>query len=217
MMDQEYWNEKLQAYIDNELAPADCLAVEQRLASDPAYRAHMEYFRAMKKRLRAHANSIEIPASVDERLARLFQRKQRVRRFKWVLGPAMAIAAVAVLALLALTFRQTYQFKDNDIEGVVVCHGCEVAAKSGLNKGELCRKGHWLGLKTEDGELWRFAGDANGEDLVDDLSWVGKSVRVFGQTLTPEHLIRVKNLEPQETDPASSARLYRPSGVRGAP
>ncbi len=198
-MDREYWEEKLQAFIDNELGPADRLAVEQKLETDPDFRANLKYLRSMKKRLQAHAASIEIPKSVEQRLNSLFERKQRVRRLKWVFGPALALAAALALAILAPRLMQdSYHFVDRVTNGVVICHGCEVAHKAGLEKGELCRQGHQLGLKTEDGKLWRFAPDNEGLKFIDDLTLIGKDMRVYGQALSPERLIRIKTMDPQE-------------------
>ncbi len=195
-MDHEYWEERLQGYVDNELGPADRIAVQSHVDACPECRTNHNYFQCLKKRLKVHARTIEIPKSVEARLNRLFAGKRNPFLQPRYFGAALALAAVLVLGfLLPDLWQEPYRFVDSVLEGKVICHDCEVADRAGVKKGSLCREGHHMGLKTVEGDLWRFASDQQGYSFVTDMSLIGKQVRIYGQTLSPEHLVRIKNLE----------------------
>ncbi|CAM2066955.1 hypothetical protein SCOR_16380 [Sulfidibacter corallicola] len=208
-MDHEYWEERLQAYLDNELNPADRLAVEQYIEVNPEAKAQLEYFAALKKRLRAHADIVEMPKSLEDRIQRTFDRKRKVRFFRRRLTyVALTIAAAIVLGFLIQgLFTDSNQFVPKTLTGHVVCNDCALAEEAGLTKGSICKDGHRLGLKTAQGELYRFAVDDVGKNFVKDYTLVGNEVEIFGETQEKYHLIRIKNLKKRTQQQASLSRF----------
>lgn len=211
-MEHEYWEERLQAYIDNELSPADVVVVEGHIKECPNCTANLKYFRGMKKRLAAHADTIRIPKAVEERLQRQFDRKRNLTVSPRFLGWGLALAAALVVGfLLPALWEKPYRFVDEVLIGMVVCHDCTVAEKAGMEKGKLCRDGHRLGLQTADGQLWRFADDIEGESYVTSMEYLGKNVRLEGLALHPERLVRVRGVTLQDSTP-QRARLPHGKG-----
>ena len=194
-MDHEYWEEKLQGFLDNELEPADRTVVQGHIEGCEACKGNLAYFSNMKRRLHAHGQTIEAPPSVLSRLEHQFAKKRNPLRRHFV-PAAMALAAALVLFfLVTLRHEPTYQFVEKVMLGKVVCHDCAIAARAGLANGEICKEGHRLGLETASGELWRFAADDEGRKYITNLALVGKKVRIFGQVLDESPLIRIKKLE----------------------
>ena len=195
-MEHKYWEERLQGFIDNELGPADRIAVQTHVDECPICKVNLKYFQCLKERLRAHGKTVRIPQAVDDRLHRLFVKKRNPWRQPRYIGIALAAAAVLLIGfLLPQMFGTPYAFIDNVMTGKVICHDCEVAARAGLEKGSICSDGHEMGLVTTDGKIWRFAGDDTSLKYANDSLLYGKAVRIYGQALFPERLIRIKNLE----------------------
>lgn len=198
-MDHNYWEERLQGYIDNELGPADTVAMESHIAECEDCASNLEYFQCMKSRLQAHASTIELPQSVEVRLRKQFEakRKRTYIQPKFIgMGMAMA-AALLVGFLLPGLWQEPYRFVVGDMFGTLVCHDCTVATRAGLKMGELCEaEEHRMGIKTESGDLFRFASNPDPEvrDYVGEMELYGKKVRVIGQVLKPERMIRVESL-----------------------
>lgn len=205
-MDHEYWEIRVQGYLDNELSPADRMAVEQHVSSCEDCEYQLEYFSALKERLRVHADNIEMPVSFQNRLEHMFAKKRAPKR-RWLV-PALAMAAVMTLALL-LTFTSRAPMiavHPGEMIGRLVCHDCEVAARSGYDKGEFCFDGHRLGLITEDNELYRFVAKKEDATFITNMSLAGQKVRVFGDIIEGRKLLRVDRLE----DLVSSRAYFSP-------
>lgn len=196
-MDREYWEERLQAYLDNELNPADRMAVEQYIEVHPEAKKQLEYFGALKKRIRAHAEIVEMPKSLEQRIQRTFERKRKVRVFrKRAVFGGLALAAALVIGLMVPRFSLTNdKFQDSTLVGQVVCHDCSLAELAGLTKGSICKDGHRLGLRTEGGELYRFAVDDVGKNFIRDYTIINSEVEVFGEVQQQYRVVRIKNLK----------------------
>ncbi len=208
-MDHLYWEERLQGFVDNELGPADSLAMQEHINSCQDCQANLNYICSLKKRLRAHADTIHIPLAVEERLVEQFTKRRRrtfLSRRQLLTGSGMAMALAAALVmgmLLPRSFEPSNSFVECILEGQVVCHDCTLADRAGLQAGILCSDGHEMGLQTSSGELWRFADDENGHQHLTNLALYGKQVRIYGQALHDAHLLRIKNLEAQKAIRAS--------------
>ena len=202
-MEHEYWEERLQGYIDTELDPADHTAVEQHIAGCEACRVQAEYFRIMKKRVRMHTESVDMPDAVAQRLDAMFRRKRKhwLLRLPPSLGIGLAVAAV--LTLFVMLPRDAYHFADGLISGKLTCHGCAMAEKAQLTKGDLCKDGHLMGLVDDRGTLWRIAADAEGVHYVRNMDLFGKDVEIQGSMLEPEHLIRIQDVKVVTTRQAA--------------
>lgn len=196
-MDREYWEERLQAYLDNELNPADRMAVEQYIEVHPETKKQLEYFGALKKRIRAHAEIVEMPKSLEQRIQRTFERKRKVRLFrKRAVFGGLALAAALVIGLMVPRLSLTNdKFQDSTMVGQVVCHDCSLAEMAGLTKGSICKDGHRLGLRTEGGELYRFAVDDVGKNFIRDYTIINSEVEVFGEVQEQYRVLRIKNLK----------------------
>ncbi len=196
-MDREYWEERLQAYLDNELNPADRMAVEQYIEVHPEAKKQLEYFGALKKRIRAHAEIVEMPKSLEQRIHRTFERKRKVRVFrKRAVFGGLALAAALVIGLMVPQLSLTNdKFQDSTMVGQVVCHDCSLAELAGLTKGSMCKDGHRLGLRTEGGELYRFAVDDVGKNFIRDYTIINSEVEVFGEVQEQYRVLRIKNLK----------------------
>jgi hypothetical protein len=199
-MDREYWEIRLQAYVDNELEPADRKAVEDYMNEHPDFRKQAESLRALKSRLQAHAEDVQIPSSVEARLQGMFDDKGVVKlpaKRNWNMFYAVAaIAAVLLLAVLTPNVLQDpYEFQDTIVVGEVICPGCVISERTGLAKNDLCESGHILGIETETGELYQFADDAGSQKYRGDWSFYKQKVRVEGKLLKQERLLRVDSLE----------------------
>jgi len=195
-MEHSYWEERLQGYVDNELGPADLVAMENHVEDCPECRANFEYFQCLKKRLKAHAETVCIPKAVEERIREQFVHKKRPIKRSRFIGLGLAMAAALMMGILfPMLWKTPYRFVDEVVLGKIVCHDCEVAHRAGIEKGSLCSEGHRMGLVTTDGQLWRFAQDEESHHYISDMTLFGKQVRVYGQTLEPAHLIRIKSLE----------------------
>ena len=207
-MEHDYWAEKLQGYLDNELAPADQLAVQKHIEECPECEANLNYFQSMKRRLRSHAEFIEAPQSVLDRIEHMFEKKRKSAKRFWIPTAGIGLAAAAVLVIfVSLYVKPGNQFSQAVLEGQVVCHDCALAEQTGLQKGALCQDGHLLGLKAENGSLWRFACDTEGLKHVRNFALVGKTVRVEGETHKPSGMIRIKKLEAIVNQVASMGRV----------
>ncbi len=195
-MEHSYWEEKLQGYVDNELGPADLIAMESHVEDCPECSANFKYFQSLKKRLRAHADTICIPQAVEDRIQEQFSRKNHPQRRNQFVTWGLAMAAALMVGfLLPKLWNTPYRFVDEVVPGEIVCHDCEVADRAGLKRGTLCGDGHRMGLVTEKGALYRIAQDKDSLAYSLDKTLVGKQVRVYGQTLEPARMIRIKSLE----------------------
>lgn len=195
-MDHEYWEEKLQGFIDRELEPADRAAVDDHIASCENCATQLEYFAAMKQRLHAHADAISMPTDVKLRLERTFARKRNPLRHLWVPGAGLALAAALVLAIfLPRSFDPSYGFVGTVLSGTVVCHDCAVADRAHLDPGALCHDGHRMGLEDAEGKLWRFASDEKGQQFLKNVALYGQAVQIRGKAIPDIGLIRIEQLE----------------------
>ncbi len=191
-MEHEYWEERVQGFVDNELSPADHNAVETHVAQCRECAANVAFFRAMKKRLALHANAIDMPEAVRERLETTFARKRRgYKRWIWT---AFGTAAAAALLVFVLLPRPTHHFVAGDVQGKITCFDCEVAMHAGLAMGELCKDGHKMGMVTADGTLWRFAADDKGLRFIHHLEYMGKAAEVLGELHNDSHVLRIHEL-----------------------
>lgn len=193
-MEHEYWEERVQGFVDNELSPADHNAVESHVAQCRECAANVAYFRAMKKRLALHASAVDMPDAVRNRLERLFERKRRgYKRWLWpAFGSAAALAAA--LLVFVLTPQPSRLFVPGGLTGKITCYDCEVAVQAGLTMGELCKDGHKMGMVTADGTLWRFAADDKGLRFIHHLEFLGKAAEVMGELQTESHMLRIHEL-----------------------
>lgn len=196
-MDHEYWEEKLQGFLDRELEPADRAAVEDHIANCENCATQLSYFSAMKDRLSAHAESISMPPGVAQRLEKTFARKRNPLRALWVSGAGLALAAALIIAVfLPREFNPSYTIEtDKLFSGKVVCHDCIVAERAELDPGALCHDGHRMGLEDEEGRLWRFASDEKGQSYLKNMALYGEEVRIRGQAIPDIGLIRIEQLE----------------------
>lgn len=192
-MEHEYWEERVQGFVDNELSPADYTAVENHVAQCRECATNVAYFRAMKKRLALHASAVDMPEAVRGRLESTFARKRRgYKRWIWTaLGSAALAAALLVFMLLP---RPSRHFVPGDVNGKLTCYDCEVAAQAGLVMGELCKDGHKMGLVTADGTLWRFAADDKGLRFIHHMEYMGKTAEVLGELHSGSHMVRIHEL-----------------------
>lgn len=203
-MDHKYWEEQLQAYIDGELDPADHSAVENHMASCEDCQAQNRYFAAMKKRLKAHAETVTIPPTVETRIQELFQPKKAVRfPRRWIYSAGLLAAAILLALMLGPIMNNRLSFSPGTFIGKIVCHDCTVAHQAGLDRGTLCQDGHTLGLMTERGRLYRIANDEIGHSYIKDPSLYGDRVRVDGEVLKSKDLLRIQKLEKLILEKAS--------------
>lgn len=211
-MDREYWEIRLQAYVDNELEPADRKAVESYMDEHPDFRQQAQALLALKSRLQVHAADVQIPAAVEARLQGLFDAqgvvKPKRQRNMNLFYSIAAMAAVIMLAILTPNvLKKPYAFQDTVVAGKVICPGCVIAERTGLAKNDLCASGHVLGIETDEGALYRFADDAASQPYRSDWSFYNKRVRVSGLLLETERLLRVDNLQQLDT---KSAHFHPP-------
>ena len=75
-MDKTYWHELHQAYLDDELGPADRKAFEQYMEANPEMQMQHRWAVALKKRLAAYRDSVPFPDQVESRMATRFSRSQ---------------------------------------------------------------------------------------------------------------------------------------------
>lgn len=202
-MEHEYWEERLQGYLDKELDPADHTAVEQHLAQCEDCAAQAAYFTAMKKRLKAHSSSVQMPESVSHRLNDLFEKKRNP--FKRYVYPSIAVtlAAAAALMIFFLLPKDSYRFEDGLLSGLATCHDCHLAKITELPKGDLCKDGHRIGIIDHEGKLWRIAADDNGLAYLKNMELYGKKVEISGSLLHAERIIRIRDLKLAEQRQAS--------------
>ncbi len=207
-MEHSYWEVKVQGYIDNELAPADFTAVQDHVNSCEECTTQVRYIQAMKGCLKKHADSVEMPKAVCERIDNLFakKRKRRTARKFWYAGGGLALAAAIVLALLIPTGSVDYRFQAKELTGTVDCHDCMLAKLADLQDMTLCKDGHRLGLLDESGNLWRIAADDEGRAIIKDFALVGHKVRLIGQACDNGHMIRVEEMVDQATAQRASLR-----------
>ena len=198
-MDKQYWIHMFNAYADNELSPADRLAVDTYLDQNPDCRKELEDLLALKKRLGAHRQAVVCPEQVLSRIQTRFgNRKKSKLRIGW-LGFYGAVAAAIFLAFwLPGVMEPDYQLLSAEKQGTLFCYGCEVAARVGLEKGKLCQGGHKLGLLEENGRLWEFASDEKGVKYQKDLSLYRQFVKVEGQFIKKEGLVIIQEITPTE-------------------
>ena len=210
-MEHKYWEERLQGFIDNELGPADRLAVQAHVDECPDCKVNLKYFRCLKERLHVHAGTVSIPRAVEDRLNRLFLKRRNPFRHPRTIATTLAVAAALLIGFLLPTlFQKPYAFVDSVMTGKIVCYDCEVAARvPDLERGDLCSDGHEMGLQADDGHLWRFARDQESVAYSGDKALFGKEVRIWAQTLAQERMIRIKNLEMVTGDQAS----FRSPGI----
>lgn len=214
-MDKEYWEIRLQAYVDNELEPADRQAVEAYMEEHPEFKKRAEALSALKARLKLHAEDIQMPEAVGQRLNALFDSQgpvvQKKSRKHGLFYTIAAIAAVILLAILAPnTVNEPYNFEETVLVGEVVCPGCVISERVGLEKNDLCESGHVLGIQTDAGELYRIADDSDGQAIRSNWSLYKKRVKVKGSLLKPERLLRVQHVE---SVPVQSAHLHHTGHV----
>lgn len=219
-MDREYWEIRLQAYVDNELEPADRKAVESYMEEQPDFGKQAQVLRALKSRLNAHAEDVQIPGAVEARLKGMFNEKGVIRpKQKRNMGMFYALAAMAaVIALAVLTpnvLKEPYAFEDTVLVGQVVCPGCVISKRTGLGKNDLCESGHVLGIETDNGQLYRFADDTTSKSYRSDWSHYHQRVRIEGSLLKAERLLRIKNFEQVEAKSALFDSHGHAHGPRG--
>jgi len=205
-MEHNYWEERIQGYMDNELPPADHTAVKNHIEGCSACTAQLEYFRCLKKRLRLHRDTVAIPQCVEQRIIENVKKKSR-RRFVWKPAYSLAMAAVAVLAIaLPLQLRELpYCFVNCDIKGRITCTDCEIATKAGMQAGDFCSRGHNPGLIDEDGRIYRIALDKEErwENFMKREGYYGKLVEIQGDILHQENLVRVDRVRELVVETAS--------------
>lgn len=199
-MDKKYWNEMLQAYLDNELSPADRLAVETRMAKNPEMETELDQMKALKKRLTAFGDNISIQSKTIERLTKRFEKKPRPQK-AWI-GVTLALAAVTFMAVFIPDWRKAeepYILEQTELQGTLFCYGCEVAQRLGMEKGNICKDGHRLGLICDDRKLWQFAQDEKGLNQQKNWALFNQAVVVKGSVLKPEGLLFVDDLKADES------------------
>lgn len=131
---------ELEALVDGELDLARQLALEERLAGDPALRAEHERLRALRTAIRAGAPYHRAPAALQERLQRALPpaapaapargARARTARPWWAwtaVAPVLAALAAAVLAVqwLVLPWREDQRIT----EDVLASHARAVLAQ----------------------------------------------------------------------------------------
>lgn len=132
---------ELEALVDGELDLARQLALEERLAGDPALRAEHERLRALRASIRAGAVYHPAPAALQDRVRRALSAQPvdavrapiaRARRsYPWlswpVFAPVLAALAAAVLAVqwLVLPWREDQRIT----EEVLASHARAVIAQ----------------------------------------------------------------------------------------
>ena len=195
-MDKTYWHELHQAYLDDELGPADRKAFEQYMEANPEMQMQHRWAVALKKRLAAYRDSVPFPDQVESRMATRFSRSQPWFRPSWWLAASMLAALLVMAVFLPNRNQQMPTFEPGALQGTLVCYGCELAERVGLQKGVICASGHELALLCPKGELWRFASDTQGIKLQTDLGMYQKRVEISGLMHKGEHLIRVQSISP---------------------
>ncbi len=195
-MDKTYWQERLQAYLDNELEPADRKAFEQHLGSDQDIAAEFKFMGALKKRLSAYRDSVSIPSSVEQRIRNRFGKPPRRFASTWLIAASTLAAVILVALFLPRLNAEALSFEHSVVRGTISCYGCEVAQRSGLEQGIICLDGHEMGLVCANGQLWRFASDKQGLAIKGDQDLYKKDVEVSGMINREERLIRVQSIAP---------------------
>lgn len=202
-MDNEYWEQRLMAYIDKELDPADHAAVKRHIEENEECRAQYEYFCAMKGRLRQHHVTTEMPAAVDQRLRDSVASRHRFG-VRMKIGSGLGFILAAAAALMLFLAPQQFSQEPVSMVGTVVCYDCEVAAEAGMEKMSLCSDGqHQMGLKCHDGSLWRIARDKESV-TIDPMSLYGQEIEVQGQVLVGTALLRLKEVKPTSVRQAAA-------------
>ena len=191
-MEHRYWEERLQGYLDNELAPAAAVAMQAHIDQCEECKANLAYFGSLKRRLRAHSETVAIPEAVEARIRAQIGRKRNYTRVIRNAGMGLALAAAVMIGfLLPVLFEKPYEFESGiSLTGKLTCYDCEVADKIGMEMGDLCGDEHTMGILCENGDLWRFSGDSQ-----HDMSLMKQQVRIYGDALVAENIFRVKTLE----------------------
>ena len=115
----------LNAYVDGELDPAACLALESRMAADPALRAAHERMRALSGAIREKADYHGAPAGLRERIRAGIPQDGAPSRARWSFRPGYAFASVAVAAVavsVALVLQQP-SAEDRIAQELLSSHG----------------------------------------------------------------------------------------------
>jgi len=197
-MEHEYWEERLQGYLDKELSPADHEAVARHIEECAGCKAVLDYTRAMKKRIKAFGEHTTMPESVESRIRERLEKKRRgvvARLFRPAYGLALAAVILLAIGLPRLLENVPYTFAEGQLHGTITCPDCSIAERAGLQKGVLCRDGHAMGLECDNGAIYRIAMDEVGVSLSDKVGgYYGKEVVIAGTVLEPERLIRVEEL-----------------------
>lgn len=102
-MNCEMWQDKLDAFVDAELPPAQAAAFEEHLRGCPACSAETRARQQLKRETHLAGQAFAPPAELAQKIRREYAPARR----RWALIPALAGAALAVVVvLLATTWMQ---------------------------------------------------------------------------------------------------------------
>lgn len=80
------------------------------------------------------------------------------------------------------------------VVGRVICIGCYLKENYGANI-DCSKKGHHLGLLTDDGSLWSFADNNQADKLISTKNMIGKTLHIEGQIFYNAHFIDLNNYQ----------------------
>jgi len=200
-----YWQEQLNRYVDQQLGPADHAALEEHLDICEDCSAQARFLAAMKKRLRAHREMVQMPEAVKNRILTNLNRQER--KSKW--SPLFSVAAtILIFGLLvfssfgsSLNHKVAALFPGREVvkaslRGTIICPDCHVAREIGCEHGTFCCNGCVPGLLDKNGEVWRVARDLKGVEFGKHFNGLyGQQVVLSGDLIFSAHMVRLDSVQ----------------------
>jgi hypothetical protein len=205
MKDCEFWQEQLNYYVDHQLGPADHAALEEHMSECETCRKQAVYLEAMKKRLKAHREMVQLPPSVKQRILEQFEVRDKNTRWMPLLSIAATLLIFCLLVFSSLGQALTQgvmqalpgrEVVTTNLRGTVICPDCQVAKQVGCEHGAFCKNGCVPGILDVDGRIWRIARDENGLEFGKRFKDIyGQQVVVSGDLIFSAQMLRVKSVQ----------------------